>query len=225
MRDIGDTRARAAAMMTNTEMSMRVLGSAWPQHMNKTVAETMHANIEAVGLPVWTDADQAVAKALQKELKVPEVGLATKIPDLRGRESIPDEEKRGGGSDDVGDISWNVPTVRLSFPANVDAGPGHNWANAIPMATPIAHKGVIAGAKVQALTMLDVLTRPEIVQQAWDYFRNVQTKDRKYRPLIREQDVPAVWLNEETMTKYRPEMKKYYYDPTKYKTYLDQLGI
>src|SRR4030095_5348638 len=203
MRDIGDTRARAAAMMTNTEMSMRVLGSAWPQHMNKTVAETMHANIEAVGLPVWTDADQAVAKALQKELKVPEVGLATKIQPLRGRESIPDEEKRGGGSDDIGDISWNVATVTLRLPSNIAAGPGHNWANAISMATPIAHKGIQAGAKVVALTVIDFLTRPELVTQAWDYFKNVQTKNTKYIPLIRPEDKPAIWLNKERMEKYR----------------------
>ena len=52
-----------------------MLGSAWPGHFNKTVAETMHANIEKVGLPEWTEADQTLAKALQKELKVPEIGL------------------------------------------------------------------------------------------------------------------------------------------------------
>ena len=116
--------------------------------MNKTVAETMHANIEKVGLPTWTEADQALAKAVQREMKVPETGLVTKISPMRGREVIPDEEKRGGGSDDIGDISWNVPTVTLSYPANIQAGPGHNWANAISMATPIAHKGVQYGAKV-----------------------------------------------------------------------------
>jgi aminobenzoyl-glutamate utilization protein B len=63
------------------------------------------------------------------------------------------------------------------------------------------------------------------VTQAWDYFKNVQTKNRKYTPLLRAEDKPAIWLNEQTMAKYRPEMRKYYYDPTKYKTYLDQLGI
>ena len=93
-----------------------MLGSAWPGHFNKTIAETMYANIEKVGLPQWTDADQTLAKALQHELKVPEVGLATKMQPLRGRELIPDEEKRGGGSDDIGDISWNVPTVTLRYP-------------------------------------------------------------------------------------------------------------
>ncbi|HET9196067.1 MAG TPA: amidohydrolase [Vicinamibacterales bacterium] len=225
MWETADKIAQGAALMTDTSVSSRVLGSAWPIHTNKVLAETVYANIKTVGLPKWTDADIALAKGVQRELNVPEIGLSTEIPQLRGREAIPDDEKRGGGSDDIGDISWNVPTVSLNFPANFQAGPGHNWANAIAMATPIAHKGVVAGAKVQAMTMLDVLTRPEIVSQAWDYFRNVQTKDAKYTPLIRPQDTPAIWLNEETMAKYRPELRKYYYDPTKYKTYLDQLGI
>ena len=160
---------------------MRVLGSAWPGHFNKPIAETMHENIEAVGLPQWTEADQTLAKALQTELKVPVTGLATKLQPLRGREVMPDDEKRGGGSDDIGDVSWNVPTVTLRFPANIHAGPGHNWANAISMATPIAHKGIADGAKVMALTVLDLMTRPELVTQAWDYFKNVQTKDTQVR--------------------------------------------
>jgi len=224
--DIGNTMAKAAAMMTDTEMSnMRVLGSAWPGHFNKTVAEVMHANIEKVGLPQWSEADITLAKAVQREMKVPEIGLATKINPLRGRESIPDEEKRGGGSDDIGDISWNVPTVTLNYPSNFQAGPGHNWANAISMATPIAHKGIQYGSKVVALTVIDLMTHPELVQQAWDYFNNVQTKDKKYIPLMRPEDKPAIWLNKERMEKFRPEMKKYYYDPSKYKSYLDQLGI
>ena len=223
--EIGNNMAKAATMMTDTEYTMRVLGSAWPGHFNKTVAETMHANIEKTGLPQWSEADIALAKAVQREMKVPETGLTTKINPLRGRESIPDEEKRGGGSDDIGDISWNVPTVTINYPSNIQAGPGHNWANAISMATPIAHKGIQYGAKVVALTVVDLLTRPELVTQAWDYFNNVQTKNKKYTPLIRPEDKPAIWLNKERMEKYRPEMKKYYYDPTKYKTYLEQLGI
>ncbi len=223
--DIGNNMAKAATMMTDTEYSMKVLGSAWPGHFNKTVAETMYANIEKVGLPEWSEADQSLAKALQKEMKVPENGLATKLQPLRGRESIPDEEKRGGGSDDIGDISWNLPTVTINYPSNIQAGPGHNWANAISMATPIAHKGIQYGARVVAMTVLDLLMRPELVDQAWDYFRNVQTKDKKYIPLMRPEDKPAIWLNETMMAKYRPEMKKFYYDPTKYKSYLDQLGI
>ena len=225
MWDIGNKVAQGAALMTNTTWTSRVLGSAWPRHTNRTIAQAMQGNIEQVGLPEWSEADITLAKASQRELGAPEVGLVTRISDLRGRELIPDDEKLGGPSDDVGDITWNVPTVVLSYPANFSGGPGHNWANAIPMATPIAHKGVNAGARVQAMTALDLLLRPELLVQAKDYFNNVQLKQRKYTPLIRPDDKPAIWMNKATMDKYRPEMRKFYYEPAKYKTYLDQLGI
>ena len=113
--------------------------------------------------------------------------------------------------------------MSLSYPANFQAGPGHNWANAIPMATPIAHKGVNAGARVAALTALDLVMRPDLVKAARDYFENVQLKQRKYTPFIRPTDQPATWMNKATMDRYRPEMTKYYFDRTKYKTYMDQM--
>ncbi len=223
--EIGDNIAKGAALMTDTTWTSRVLGSAWPQHFNKPLAETMHANITAVGLPQWTDADVTLAKATQQELGVPVVGLASKIDDLKGQHEIPENERRGGGSDDIGDISWTVPTVSLRFPANFQAGPGHNWANAISMATPIAHKGVNHGAQVVAMTVIDVLLRPDVVTSARGYFDDVQTKDRKYQALIRETDTPAIELNTDVMAKFKPELRKYYYDPTRYRTYLEQLGI
>ena len=77
MWDIGDKMAEGAALMTNTKWTSRVLGTAWPRHTNKTLAETMHANIVSVGLPKWSEADVTLAKATQREMKVPEVGLAT----------------------------------------------------------------------------------------------------------------------------------------------------
>jgi aminobenzoyl-glutamate utilization protein B len=221
--DIGNTMAKAASMMTGTDVTWRILGTAWPRHMSKTLSELMEENIKVVGLPTWSEADQTLAKGIQKELKAREDGLATKLAELRG--PIPEEQRRGGGSDDIGDISWNVPTVSLRYPSNIPGLPGHNWANAISMATPIAHKGATAGAKVEAMTLLDILMRPDVAEQAWDYFRNVQTKNRKYTPFITANDPPAIWLNKATLDKFRPEMKKYYYDATKYKTYLEQLGI
>lgn len=222
--EIGNQMAEGAALMTGTKLeSSRVLGSAWPQRMNKPIAEAMTANIKAVGLPQWSEADQTLARAVQKELGQPEKGLATELDPLGAH--VEEKDRRGGGSDDIGDISWNVPTITLRYPANIPSLPGHNWANAIAMATPIAHKGVTAGAKAQAMTMLDLLLTSSLVEQAWDYFRTVQTKDLKYEPLVRPQDKPATWMNQRLMEQYRPAMKKFYYDPTKYKTYLEQLGI
>ena len=93
------------------------------------------------------------------------------------------------------------------------------------MATPIAHKGCLAGAKVTALTLIDLLTNPQILTDAKDYFKNVQTKDVQYIPFITEKDSAPIYLNKEKMDTYRNEMKKFYYNPTKYKTYMEQLGI
>ena len=67
------------------------------------------------------------------------------------------------GTDDIGDVSWVVPTVQLRYPANMLNLPGHHWSNAMAMATPIAHKGVVCGAKVLAATVLDLLLKPELI--------------------------------------------------------------
>jgi len=223
MWDIGNTMAQAAAMMTGTTMDYRVLGSAWPQHMNKVIAETVHANIQKVGMPKWSDADQAFAKTVQRAVEIPARGLGTEVGRLGG--PVRPEDNRGGGSDDIGDVSWVAPTITLRYPANIPGLPGHHWASAIAEATPVAHKGTTAGAKVQAFTALDLLLKPELVQQAWNYFKTEQSKEATYTPLIGDKDRPAIWLNEKLMKELRPEMSKYYFNPARYRTYLEQLGI
>jgi aminobenzoyl-glutamate utilization protein B len=224
--ELGDTMAKAAAMMTGTTVESRVLGSAWPQHGNRPIAQAMHANIQKVGMPKWSDADQQFARAFQTAHGVPARGLSSNVPAaLTGRESIPDSEKTGGASDDIGDIMWSVPTARLSFPSNIPGATGHHWTSSVAMATPVAHKGATQGAKVEALTALDLLMRPELVTAAREYFEKVQGAPQKYKPLLRPEDKPAIWLNKETMDRFKPELRKFYYDPTRYGTYLEQLGV
>ena len=223
--EVGKKIAEGAAMMTDTKLdTIAILGSGWSAHFSKPIAEAMHANVQTVGMPKWDDKDQTLAKGIQKELGSPDFGLSEQVnKQLRGSETP--QNWMGGGSDDIGDIAWNVPTVTLRFPSNIPGLPGHNWANAISMATPIAHKGALAGAKVQALTLLDIVMTPKVVADAWDYFRNVQTKDVKYQPFIRPQDTPPTYLNADIMARYKSQLQKFYYDPTKFKTYLEQLGI
>jgi aminobenzoyl-glutamate utilization protein B len=222
--DTGIKMAEGAALMTNTKMSYRILGTAYPRHFNKAVAEAMYENIKTVGLPTWSEADQTLAKALQKELgNATQPGLAVKLGNMGQPQPL--ENNTGGGSDDIGDISWNMPTVTLSYPANIPGLPGHNWSSGIASATPIAHKGVVAGAKAQAMTVLDLLTKPELVKAAWTYFNDVQTKNEKYIPFITKDTPPPTHLNKAILERYREQMRKYYYDPAKFPTYLDQLGI
>ncbi len=161
--ETGNTIAQAAAMMTDTEVISRILGTAWPRHFNKTIAEIMYENISEVGLPKWSEDDQELAKTVQKVMGAEEPeGLKTEIEPL----PEPIEEPRSGGSNDIGDVSWNVPTVILRYPSNFSGLPGHHWSNAVTMATPIAHKGATAGAKVLAMTLLDFLIREELVEKA-----------------------------------------------------------
>jgi aminobenzoyl-glutamate utilization protein B len=215
--------ADGAAKMTRTTVSSRVLGSAWPRHFNKPVAEAMYVNIREVGLPDWSDADQQLAKAVQREVHATEdtTGLAIKLDTI----GLPPAEPVSGGSDDIGDISWKVPTVTLRYPANIPGLQGHHWSNSIAMATPIAHKGVVAGAKVLAMTLLDILLEPEILKRAWEYFRTEQTVNQQYEPMVSDTDQPAIYLNKDIMEMYAPKLSPFYYDETKYETYLDQLGI
>ncbi len=221
--DIGNRVAQGAAMMTDTMFTSTVLGSAMDHHMSKPVAEAMNENIKRVGMPTWDENDQTLAKAVQKELAVKEEGLATKVSDMDG--PVDEKTRTGSGSDDIGDIQWNTPSVTLRYPANIPNLPGHSFWNGIAMATPIAHKGSTAGAKVMATTMLDLFAKPGLVADSWKYFNDVQTKERKYVSFLSATDKPAIHLNKEIAEKFREKMRPYYYDPTKYKTYLEQLGI
>ncbi|WP_028666112.1 amidohydrolase [Runella zeae] len=230
--DIGVKIAEGAALMTDTKFTYEILGSAWPGHFNKPIAEAMYQNIKKVGLPTWSEEDQMLAMASQKELQAPKIsGLATKVDTIGLPADSPTRMMGGqamsigGGSDDIADISWSLPTIVLRYPSNIPGLPGHHWSNAISMATPIAHKGVVYGAKAEAMTLIDMLLKPEIIKDAWDYYKNEQTKEMQYTPLISPKEMPAVYLNREIMNKFKPELSKYYYDPTKYKTYLEQLGI
>src|SRR5215510_7321349 len=185
------------------------------------LAETMQVNIDKVGMPQWTDEEQTFAKAVQRLAEGKEEGLPKTVKKLEAPAAKPES----GGSDDIGDVSWVAPTVIMRYPSNIPNLPGHNWANAIAMATPIAHKGVVAGSKAMAMTMVDLLMRPDLIQSAKTYFTDVQLKKEKPLQLLADTDEPQVQINRDTMARFRPEMRKFYYDASKYDTYLDQLGV
>jgi aminobenzoyl-glutamate utilization protein B len=219
----GNEIADAAAKATGTTVTHQVLGYAAPNFGNKPLAEAAYANIKAVGMPKWSADDQAFAKAVQETNKRKIEPLKTSVAELSTPENRP--RSIGGGSDDVGDIMWTVPTITVRFPSNIPNMIGHNVISAMSMATPIAHKGVVAGAKAVAMTVLDLMTTPKLIADAKTYFADVQLKTDHYDPIITASDKPAIWLNAKTMKELRPAMEKFYYDPDKYGSYLEQLGI
>ncbi len=220
---IGNRISEAAAMGTDTTVTKRVLGYAAPNFGNKPLAEAAYANITAVGMPGWSADDQAFAKRMQEANGVKVEPLSAKVSELSTPESR--GMSIGGGSDDIGDIMWTVPTITIRYPSNIPNAIGHNKQSAMAMTTPIAHKGVMVGAKAVAMTILDLMTTPKIITDAKDYFQNVQLKDEKYAPVLTAEDKPAIDLNTRIMAELRPKMEPFYYDPSKYPTYLDQLGI
>ncbi len=221
LHELGKTMAEAATMMTGTTVEERPLGSAWPSNMSKPLAEAMFANIQTVGMPDWSEDDQAFAKAVQKMMGRDTVGLRTEPQDTL-RES---NQGMGGGSDDIAEVSWNVPTIRLRYPGNIQGTIGHHWSAGIAMATPIAHKGANHGSRVIALTALDVIVRDDLVEEAWTYHKEVTTKDYTWESLIPEGTEPPIFLNAEKMERYRPMLEPLKYDPSRFDTYLEQLGI
>ncbi len=221
---IGQRMAQAAAMMTDTEVTERVFGAAWPSSMSKPLAELMHANILEVGLPEWSEQDQQLARAVQTMMERDETdGLPTELRnDGELRES---DQGMGGGSDDIAEVSWNIPTVRLRYPGQIPGTTGHHWSSSIAMATPIAHKGANYGARVIAMTAIDLIADPAKVEEAWTYHREVTTKDQQWESLIPEGTPPPTHLNEEKMARFRPLLQELRYDPDRFETYLEQLGI
>jgi aminobenzoyl-glutamate utilization protein B len=220
LHELGQTIAEAASMMTSTTMEERILGSTWPSTMSKPLAERMQANIDRVGMPDWSEADFALAKAAQRMYGADVDSLRTTVDTLREA-----SQGMGGGSDDIAEVSWNVPTIRLRYPANIPGMTGHHWSAGIAEATPIAHKGSNQGAKVIAMTAIDVLMDPALVEEAWRYHREVQTKDVQWVSLIPEGTEPPTFLNVEIMERWRPHIEPFVYDPSQYDTYLEQLGV
>jgi aminobenzoyl-glutamate utilization protein B len=213
--------AEGAALMTDTTTRRRIVGAAWPRHFNRPIALAMDENIRAVGLPEWSEDDQIFANALQRLMGSEEKGLATELEGIQE----PQEQTASGGSDDIGDVSWAVPTVTLRYPSNVDGLTAHHWSSAMAMATPIAHKGATAGAKVIAATMLDLLQSEELLTDAWRYFREEQLANTVYEPFIDADDPPAIDKNRETMAEFKGLLEEFYYDPSRFDTYLEQLGV
>jgi aminobenzoyl-glutamate utilization protein B len=196
--DIG----KGAALMTGTTMDMEFVASAWPQLANKVIAEAIQKNIDAVGLPKWSDDDVKFARDFQTSLGLKPVGLNTQPVKFGAAQQT-------FASNDSGDVTWNVPTGTLDFAAGIPGVSPHNWQAAVGKTGPIAHKGAVAGAKVLAASVLDLMTSPELMQRVKEQFRE-DTKDTRYFTLLPADAQPPLDMNREMMERVRPEMRKSY---------------
>jgi aminobenzoyl-glutamate utilization protein B len=195
--------AEGAALMTNTSVSVDVISAVWPVRGNRTLAELFQREIELVGVPDWTKEEDDLARAVQAKAKVPVEGLKRTIDELKG------PAVQQSAANDAGDISWKVPMVKFCFPASIPHVNFHHWAAGVPLATSIAHKGALAGAKVMAAAIVECLKNPAIVAEAKRTLRD-EIGGVEYRPLLPGDQKPPIDLNRATMDKYRPLMEKHY---------------
>jgi aminobenzoyl-glutamate utilization protein B len=195
--------AEGAALMTNTRVEVDVMSAVWPVRGNRTLAELVQREIERVGMPDWSPQEDVLARAVQARAKVPTDGLKRAIDPLHG----PAVQKPA--ANDAGDISWKVPMVKVYYPANIPGINSHHWAAGVALATSIAHKGALAGAKVLAASVLQCLKEPAIVAEAKRTFKE-ELGETAYRPLLPQNQKPPVELNRAMMEKYRPLMVAHY---------------
>jgi aminobenzoyl-glutamate utilization protein B len=198
--------AEGAALMTGTTMDYQIDAAAWPQLALRSIAESIQANIDKVGMPKWDAEEERFAREFQKAMNVREIGLNKAVTGLGNRPQT-------AASNDSGDVTWVVPSGSLSFPASVPGIQYHNWQAAVTPTSTIAHKGTVAGAKVLAASILDLMTSPELLQKARAEFETV-SKESPYFAVLPADAKPPLDLNQAMMEKYRPEMRKYYLNKT-----------
>jgi aminobenzoyl-glutamate utilization protein B len=194
--------AEGAALMTGTTYDYRIDAAAWPQLGLKSIAEVIQANIDAVGMPQWSEDEQDFARRFQ-------AAMDARVAGLNARATAFGQRGQSASSNDNGDVTWVVPSAALNFPASVPGIGYHNWQAAVTPTSTIAHKGMVAGARVLAGAILDFLTKPELVKQARAEFEKATT-EMTYFPVLPADAKPPLDLNRETMEKYRAEMSRFY---------------
>ena len=170
--------ANGAALMSGTESKITVQAGDYEMLNLVSGAKLLQANMEWIGAPQFTPDEQAFAKAIQKATNVPEVGLNTKIEPLKDPKPDPD-----GGSTDVGDVSWIVPTIHVSVVTAPKAAPWHGWPVVATGGMSIGHKGMVFASKTLAATMVDLFENQAAlndVRTEWQAKTNGQT----YKPYI-----------------------------------------
>jgi aminobenzoyl-glutamate utilization protein B len=183
--------AKGADLMAQTSHEVEFLTGCYNTLQNKVLARLVTENMREIGTPEYSEDELAWASE-----------LAESIPPVQKRDwlrrtnrpnwqelretvidrSIPDpwnEGEKGGGSTDVADVSWNTPTLEFSTATGILGTPGHSWQFAAVSGMSIGHKSLLFSAKTMAATVIDLLTRPDLLQKAKDEFRE-RTKGFEY---------------------------------------------
>src|SRR5690606_14318844 len=179
-----------AAIMGKVDATISLGSGIYGTLVNRSGGEIMQANLELLGPIVHTESEIAFGKAIQRATGKPELGMDAQIRPLRET-----EELLGGGSTDVGDVSWNVPNINLNVTVAPKDTPWHSWAVVACGGMGIGHKGMVYAAKAMGMTMLDLFENPKLVKRVKEEYKS-RKGDEKYEAMI--DGPPPIGENQKT---------------------------
>ncbi len=202
--------AKAAALATGTELTIRVYTAIHQSVRNAAFTTIAQQNCLLVGMPDWSAEEQAFAIAIQKDLGKPEVGRKTEVRVMREWEPT---KFTGGGSSDVAEVSRVTAYEGFSIPNSVSGVIGHHWSR-VAMGVGTANwKAINVCSKAMAGTALDLMTNAKLLKGVRD---NVAANIKEYgvyESYLAADALPPNDLNAELMEKYRPLMEPTYLQP------------
>lgn len=158
--------AEGAAILANVDYKVNLISGVHEVLVNRTGSAALQKNLESLGSISYTEEEQNFAKKIQEATGKPQIGLVSKIEPMEET-----AEHSMGGSTDVGDVSWVVPTIRLSATTAPNGTPWHSWAVVAAGGMSIGHKGMAYAAKALSMTMVDLFQNPELVESVKAEFK------------------------------------------------------
>lgn len=170
--------AAGAALAADVESELTVTGGDWEILVNMAGQRLAYRNLEWLGAIPFTEDEQSFAKAIQRENGVKEKGLNATLKPFEDNPGLPE-----GGSTDVGDVSWRIPTIHLSVTTAPTGAPWHGWSVVACGGMSIGHKGMLHASKALAATMVDLFEDRDSVRAIETEF-DEKTKGVEYVPYI-----------------------------------------
>ncbi|WP_127140711.1 amidohydrolase [Flagellimonas marinaquae] len=170
--------AEGAAIMANVDYKYSLISGIYETLVNREGGKIMQNNLELLGPITYTDEEITFGKGIQEATGKPQVGMDGDIHPLKETEELP-----GGGSTDVGDVSWNVPNINLGVTVAPKGTPWHSWAVVACGGMSIGHKGMVYASKAMGMTMFDLFDDPKLVEKVKEEFKT-RKGDVKYEAMI-----------------------------------------
>lgn len=170
--------AEGAAIMANVDYKISLVSGIYEVLVNRSGGAIMQKNLELLGPITYSAEEDAFGKAIQKATGKEEVGMDASIKPLRTTLETP-----GGGSTDVGDVSWNVPNINLSVTVAPKGTPWHSWAVVACGGMSIGHKGMVYASKALGMTAVDLFENQKLVDEVKAEFKQRKGSE-VYKPMI-----------------------------------------